>query len=131
MAKKLDKVKTTMGQLIRVANQKQKPNENDKYVSVHVEDESGKDEKCLLFTEIQMADMEKIEFPEIMDNMILGRMYRANINKRNTYLVKVRNTQATEMILRISETQLKDADQRSIRNPEDLTEKGFITDLLD
>ena len=131
MAKKLDKVKTTMGQLIRVANQKQKPNENDKYVSVHVEDESGKDEKCLLFTEIQMADMEKIEFPEIMDNMILGRMYRANINKRNTYLVKVRNTQATEMILRISETQLKDADQRSIRNPEDLTEKGFITNLLD
>jgi len=131
VAKKLDKVKTTMGQLIRVANQKQKPNENDKYVSVHVEDESGKDEKCLLFTEIQMADMEKIEFPEIMDNMILGRMYRANINKRNTYLVKVRNTQATEMILRISETQLKDADQRSIRNPEDLTKKGFIVDLMD
>ena len=58
-AKQLDDNKIVLGQMVRVANQEKKFNENELYVAVQVEDEDGENERCILFTEIELSDMEK------------------------------------------------------------------------
>lgn len=132
-AVKIDNLKVVMGQMIRVVNQNKKASENEKYVSLQVEDESGKEdtERCLLFTESEIENMEQIQFPLALKNMKAGRLYKACIDKKNTFLVKVTNYFDKDMILRISKTQLQMAESRGSRNPEDLTEKGLLTNLLD
>lgn len=132
MAKKLDKVKVIMGQIIKVANLNKKPTENERYIALQMEDETGKDEKCLLFTESQLSKLETVKLPKsITDRFKLGRFYNVEINKDSIYLVKVRFVDGSESILRVTKAELADADARRIRNPEDLTEKGFVVDMLD
>ena len=61
MAKKIDKVGTVAGRLIRVENT-QKPafsNAKDEYISVWVEDADGRNERCLLFTERELKIAER------------------------------------------------------------------------
>jgi len=56
MNNKIDDVKVAAGRLIRVENTK-KPkfsNAKNEYVAVFVEDASGKNERCLLFTEREL-----------------------------------------------------------------------------
>ena len=81
MAQKLDDVAVKAGRLIRVFNTERKAfsNANPKYIAVFVEDADGENERCLLFTESQIAV----------------------------------------------------AEARAKRNPEDLTEKTWWTDLKD
>ena len=132
MAEIIDKnMKIKMGNMVRVKNTQKKFNENDLYISIQVEDEDGNNERCLLFTEIEISDMEKIKCQFMNDNMKAGRLYKANINGCDTNLVKVVHRDGREMIFRLSNSQLESADFRSLRNPEDLTVKGFIEDLKD
>ena len=81
MAQKLDDVAVKAGRLIRVFNTERKAfsHANPKYISIFVEDADGENERCLLFTESQIAV----------------------------------------------------AEARAKRNPEDLTEKTWWTDLKD
>lgn len=129
-AQQLNDTKVVMGKLIKVANQEKKINENEVYVSIQVEDEDGNNERCLLFTEVELSDMEKITFDFALNKMKDGRLYKAKIDNKDTYLMKI-NNDGNEMILRISNSQLKIAESRSARNLEDLTEKSWITDLTD
>ena len=130
-AKQLDDNKIVMGQMVRVANLQKKFNENEQYIAIQVEDENGKNERCLLFTEIELSDMEKINFKFAFDNMKSGRLYSATIDRKPTYLVKLSNDNEKEMIYRISPTQLTAAEERAKRNPEDLTKKSWFTNLKD
>ena len=125
------KIDIKMGNLILVKNTQRKPTENEEYVSLHVEDEDGENERCLLFTKIEISDMEKIGSKFLMENMKNGRLYKFMIAGSETNLVKVRHQDGRQMIFRISNTQLEKADFRRIKNPEDLTEKGFWEDLKD
>ena len=61
MANLIDKVKIKAGRLIKVWNTEKKKfsNASAKYVSVWVEDADGTNERCLLFTEQQIAVAEK------------------------------------------------------------------------
>jgi hypothetical protein len=61
MANLIDKVKIKAGRLIKVWNTEKKKFSNaaPKYVSVWVEDADGTNERCLLFTEQQIAVAEK------------------------------------------------------------------------
>jgi len=81
MASVIDKVAIKMGRLILVENTERPKfsNAKRKYVALQVEDSDGSNERCLLFTDKEIAAAE----------------YRAK------------------------------------RNQEDLTDKGFFTDLLD
>ncbi|MDA1335236.1 MAG: hypothetical protein O2794_04520 [bacterium] len=81
MVEKIDKVSVVAGRLIRVKNTKKAKfsNANNVYYAVQVENCNGKGERCLLFTEREIASAEK----------------------------------------------------RALNNVEDLTKKGFFTDLLD
>ena len=58
MANLIDQVRVKAGRLIRVWNTLKKKNENKGYVSVWVEDANGKNERCLLFTEKEIARAE-------------------------------------------------------------------------
>ena len=132
MAEIIDKnTDVKMGNLILVKNTQRKPTENGEYISIHVEDEDGENERCLLFTTIEISDMEKIGSKFLMENMKNGRLYKFMIAGSETNLVKVRHRDGRQMIFRISNTQLDKADFRRIKNPEDLTEKGFWEDFKD
>ena len=67
MANLIDKVKVKPGRLIRVYNTEKKKNENDGFVSVWVEDADGKNERCLLFTEKEIARSEERSKKNIED----------------------------------------------------------------
>ena len=130
-AKQLDNNEIKMGQSLKVSNQEKKPTANEKYIALHVEDENGENERCLLFTEIEFADMEKVKLSSLIEAMKFGRLYPAYIDGRITNLVRIKNLTGQEMILRLSQSQLEKADNRSLKNPEDLPKKGFLTDLMD
>lgn len=131
MAEKIDDFKTVMGQMIMVKNQEKVATANERYVALHVEDEDGNNERCLLFTEIEIADMEKITMEFLRTAMVQGRLYEAIINKRLCYLCRVKNRSEYEMILRISPSQLSYAENRALKNPEDLPKKDLLTDMMD
>ena len=77
MAEIIDKnTDVKMGNLILVKNTQRKPTENGEYISIHVEDEDGENERCLLFTTIEISDMEKIGSKFLMENMKNGRLYK-------------------------------------------------------
>lgn len=61
--------------------------------------------------------MEKIKFDFAMGKMVQGRLYNANIDKKDTYLLKISNGNMNNMILRVSKTDLKMAEKRSESNP--------------
>ena len=130
-AKQLDENKVVLGQAVKVANQEQKMNENEVYLAFQVEDENGLNERCILFTEIEFSDLEKITFDFAFNKMVDGRIYSAVIDKKPTNLVKLANGEGDKKIYRISATQLKTAEERALKNPEDLTKKNFFTDLKD
>ena len=75
--------------------------------------------------------MEKVKSKFFLNNMKNGRLYKVVIDGNQTNLVKVVHKDGREIILRISNTQLERADFRRINNPEDLTKKGFLEDLMD
>ena len=125
---RIDTQKVRLGQSIRVINQEKKNNENSIYVSLQVQDEDGNNERCLLFTQIELSDMQQVKLPF---DMVIGRLYSVEIDRKKTFLVKIINYNDQERILRISPHQLAMAENRMYRNPEDLTKKDKLTDLLD
>lgn len=129
MAKILGKASVKMGKLIPVENQNKKFNENDKYLSLHVEDEDGNNERCLLFTDIEISDMENIEIP-FSNKMKLGRIYKARIDNKDTYLLRVITNTNMNKVLKLSVSQLKLSEERSKRNPEDLPKRSWIKKIL-
>lgn len=123
-------LKIELGQLIRVTNLNKRKQENEVYVSLQVEDEDGSNERCILFTEIETADMEKIS-GAFLNSLIYGRIYKCNIGKHQTNIIKVKNYNKDTKFFRVSNSQLIKAEKRALRNKEDLTKKSILTNLMD
>ena len=123
-------LKVELGQLIRVTNLNKRAQENEIYVSLQVEDEDGENERCILFTEIETSDMEKIS-ASFLSSLVFGRIYKCIIGRRQTNIVKVKNYTGEIRYFRLSNSQLKKAERRAARNLEDLTKKSVLTDLFD
>ena len=123
-------LKVELGQLIRVTNLNKRAQENEIYVSLQVEDEDGENERCLLFTEIETSDMEKIS-GSFLSSLVCGRIYKCIIGRYQTNIVKVKNYTGEIKYFRLSNSQLKKAERRAARNLEDLTKKSALTDLFD
>ena len=130
-AKQLDENKIKLGNVVRVANQEKKVHENEQYIAIQIQNEDGNDERCILLTETEFSDMQKITFEFAKNKMIAGRLYNAIIDKKQTFLVKINNGQGNEYIYRLSKTLLNIAQERAGRNPEDLTKKNWFDDLKD
>lgn len=119
-----------LGQLIRVTNLNKRAQENEIYVSLQVEDEDGNNERCILFTEIETADMEKIG-GKFLESLVCGRIYKCTIGRHETNIIKVKNYHQDIKYFRISNSQLAKAERRALRNQEDLTKKSLWVDLMD
>lgn len=129
-AKLIGDEKVVMGKVIKVENQMKVPTANDSYCSIQVEDEKGDNERCLLFTENELDTMVTVKSDFMANAMKSGRIYNAVIDGDSTYLVKVEFGDI-EKIIRLSKTQLTIAETRSEKNPEDLTKKSLLTDMVD
>ena len=127
----LEDKKVKLGSLIKVKNTNKRKLENDVYVALQVEDLNGDNERCLLFTEIEIADMEKVQCDWIEKDLVAGRIYPITIGNRQTNLIKVFNQNDSTKLFRVSNTQLKRAEKRAAKNPEDLTKKSWFTNLID
>ena len=90
-AKQLDENKIKLGNVVRVANQEKKVHENEQYIAIQIQNEDGNDERCILLTETEFSDMQKITFEFAKNKMIAGRLYNAIIDKKQTFLVKINN----------------------------------------
>jgi hypothetical protein len=123
-------LKVELGQLIRVTNLNKKAQENEIYVSLQVEDEDGENERCILFTEAESTDMEKIS-GSFLESLVCGRIYKCTIGKHQTNIIKVRNFNQETKYFRVSNSQLAKAERRALRNQEDLTKKSLLTDMMD
>ena len=130
-AKILDNAKVVLGQMIKVQNQNKKPTQNVNYIAIQVEDEDGNEQRCLLFTEIELSDMKQIRSKFLMDNLVAGRIYKFVIGNSNTFIMKIINRNGEQKILRINKSKLKKAQFRAYKNEQDLTKKDWLTDLLD
>lgn len=130
-AKQLDENKIKLGNVVRVANQEKKIHENEQYIAIQIQNEDGNDERCILLTEIEFSDMQKITFEFAKNKMIAGRLYSAIIDKKQIFLVKIDNGQGNEYIYRLPKTLLNTAQERAGRNPEDLTKKSWFFNLKD
>lgn len=142
MKKKIDDITARLGQFIRVNNMEKATaktgaekfkfgSECNGYVSLQVEDVDGNGERCLLFTHTEHTDMEFIELDDSMTKFVYGRLYPANIARRDCYLIKTKHWDGRVRILRISKTQLKKADARARRHPKSITTKPAIIDMFD
>ena len=131
MAEIIDKnLEVQLGQLIRVKNLKKTSTENTVYVALQVQDQDGENERCILFTQIEIADMQKIQ-AQFLNKMVCGRIYKFQINKIETNIVKVKNYSGETKFFRISKSQLKKAEKRAEKNKQDLTKKSPFTNMMD
>lgn len=130
-AKQITNDKVVLGKMIKVENQNKRHFENDYYVAVQVEDQDGQNERCLLFTQIELSDISKINSNFLMEKMVTGRIYNFSIGRSNLFLVKLKNYQDGEIIIRLTKTKLANAQKRAKNNPQDLTKKSWLVDLAD
>lgn len=139
MAKPLvDNIPVKLGQLIPVANVEQTESpkklstESDRYIALHIEDYTGDNERCVLFTLIEYTDMESVVLPEdLLKSMVKGRLYPCTLGNRDTNLVSVTHWDGRTRVLRVSATQLAKAERRASKHPDSLPKKSLITDLMD
>ena len=142
MNKKIDDITPKLGQFIRVNNMERatattpqekwkRARECSQYVSLQVEDVTSEGERCLLFTMTEFLFMNFVEFDTSMVKFVFGRLYPANIGKRDCYLIKTKHWDGTTHILRISQNELAKADARAIDHPKSITTKPAIVDMFD
>ena len=132
MAKLIDDIRVTLGRCIRVENQNKRDLECDNYVAIQVKELNGR-EHCLLFTQKQL---ERCSIVDMNKPLELGYLYPFGQGRFCGYLLKThiyseRTKQFFIVTRKISCKQLAIAEQRAMKNPEDLTVKGFFTNLFD
>lgn len=121
-----------LGQLIGVENKNKRNLENESYIALQIEDQDGNNERCILFTEIEISDIKTVSIENwFCEHMKIGRLYLTTIGKRSFYLIKVYNIHEEVKIIRLSKRVLNKATKRALNNPEDLTKKSFLTDIFD
>lgn len=133
MAELIDNVEVKLGRAIRVKNLDPRKGEEEVYIALQVEDLNGKNERCVLFTE---HELELCPVLDISWDLVPGRLYPYADNQYEGYIVKTftyskkRNEWFT-VVRRITTNRLKMADERAMKNPEDLTRKSWLVDWLD
>ena len=133
MAKLIDDVEVKLGRAIRVCNLNPKRGESNTYIAIQVEDLDSKNERCILFTEYELS---LCPILDITWDLVPGRLYPYSDNQYTGYIVKTltysqKRDEWYVVVRRITKKRLETADQRAIKNPEDLTRKSWLVDWLD
>lgn len=133
MAELIDNVEVKLGRAIRVKNLDPRKGEAEVYIALQVEDLNGKNERCVLFTE---HELDLCPVLDITWDLVPGRLYPYADNQYTGYIVKTFTYSKTRdewyiVVRRISTHRLEVADERAMKNPEDLTHKSWLVDWLD
>lgn len=133
MAELIDNVEVKLGRAIRVRNLDPRHGETEVYVALQVEDLDGNNERCILFTE---RELELCPVLDISWDLVPGRLYPYADNQYEGYIVKtfIYSTKRDEwyiVVRRITAKRLSTAEDRAMKNPEDLTRKSWLVDWLD
>ena len=133
MAELIDNVEVKLGRAIRVRNLDPRHGETEVYVALQVEDLDGNNERCVLFTE---RELELCPVLDISWDLVPGRLYPYADNQYEGYIVKtfIYSTKRDEwyiVVRRITAKRLSIAEDRAMKNPEDLTRKSWLVDWLD
>ena len=150
MAELLVKTSVKLGKAIPVKNvehldRQQSKNdltiqEPEVYYALQVEDYSGKDEKCLLFTFHELFEIaSRVDFPrEMTEHLLVGRMYPMKEGTRSGCFIKLLSYKedgtlfdAEPTVVYIGDWLIDKADKRADKHPKSVTKKGWLTDLLD
>lgn len=133
MAELIDNVEVKLGRAIRVRNLDPRKGEAENYIALQVEDLDGENERCILFTE---HELDLCPVLDITWDLVPGRLYPYADNQYTGYIVKTFTYSKTRdewyiVVRRISTHRLEVADERAMKNPEDLTHKSWLVDWLD
>lgn len=122
-----------MGYVIPVKNTKRKRAEAHQYQSLQIENIAGKEERCVLFT---LVELDSCLIVDITWELKPGRLYPYYHGRFDGYMVQLMEYDAEDkefykVVRLISISKLTVADQRAKRQPEDNTKKSFWEDLKD
>lgn len=129
MALELTGRKAVMGAVLPVHNLGRKPRENRKYFAVKVENEDGKKEEWLLFTEKELNRSE-LDMGRLTDMLKPGRLHPHVVGSRKSFAVKLVFEKDQKTVL-IGESVLGTARNRARKNPEDIPCQSRFLDMLD
>lgn len=124
-----DKVK--LGRVFIVANRDKKAAACAQYHALQVESNDGGGEECLLFT---AKELESLPVVDTGLNLRDGRLYPFSDGAFHGYIVRTTEKYGDRwlaVIRKLSMRRYLHARERSGRNPEDVTRKSWLTDLLD
>lgn len=132
MAQKINKMKVEAGAIIPVKNISRHPAADEKYYAIWIEDFDGGNERCLLLTDREIVKLSLVSPCDIADKMKNGRLYVINVGHGATNLVKLTNMSNQDgFVVTLRNSALIVGEERAKKNPEDVPQKGFFTDLLD
>lgn len=122
--------KAKMGIWYEIPNTNRRNAENDEYMAIKVENESGTNERWLMFTK---REWEKLPIVQLYSpgaeklQMKKGRLYSCCKNGKNQFIM---NTDKGAIML-ITHYKLEIAEARAIRNQEDKPKQNWLDDILD
>lgn len=133
MTQLLDNVDVKLGRAIRVKNLNPRNREAEVYIALQVEDVDSSNERCVLFTE---HELDLCPVLDVSWDLVPGRLYPYSDNQYSGYIVKTLTYSSKRdewyvVVRRITAKRLEVADERAMKNPEDLTKKSWLVDWLD
>lgn len=133
MTQLLDNVDVKLGRAIRVKNLNPRNREAEVYIALQVEDVDSSNERCVLFTE---HELDLCPVLDVSWDLVPGRLYPYSDNQYSGYIVKTLTYSSKRdewyvVVRRITAKRLEVADERAMKNPEDLTKKSRLVDWLD
>ena len=135
MAKILDKnLSVALGNCIHVLNVEKQNNpnlkEDDVFICIQVENESGDKEYSIHMTQSEMDSLKKGNLSD-MDKMIFGRIYHKFIVDTNYYCVKLRDNSGDVYVGIFNIAKWSSYYKRAVTHPMSCTKKSLWTDLFD
>lgn len=128
----MEKIK--MGYMRLVKNTNPRPNASDSYVALWIEDEDGGNERCLMFKNSVVSNLPHFVFSDslgVEKNMKLGRLYETSSGVLKFYIVKIRDLDGTEKVVKLTQKKVATARATSSSNLEDIPERGLLNKLID
>ena len=121
--------KAQHGKLAKIKNSKKKVTENETYYGLYIEDLHDGVEKCLLLSDGDLEMITEVDYDDFKKHMTLGTLYR--MGNSESYFLRMVGLDKKNKVVKLTNTVIKNGEERAKRNPEDVPRKGLIQDLLD
>lgn len=126
--------KIKMGYMKLVKNTNPRPNASESYVALWVEDENGKNERCLMFGKSVVSKLPCFALPNslgVEEKMKPGRLYETSSGALQFYIVKIIDLDGVKKVVKLTKKKVATAKAISSSNMEDIPERGLMNDLID